>query len=248
MLTFPRLLTLPCTEFLEYSAQQRFEAFCFILQHPYPSRLLSHLRDQGYLAALLPEIDQLFGVPQPARYHPEIDCGFHALLVMEQAALLSDSLRVRLGALVHDLGKGITPAHMLPSHCGHEHAGLPLTAQLCERFGVPSALREFALLVTQYHGLVHQAFDLRPKTILDFFHALKAYAVPENLADLLLCALADARGRPDYEASAYPQKEYLWRCFTTARTLQQDALAFGWTKDRLIQQQVSALKVIRKSV
>jgi tRNA nucleotidyltransferase (CCA-adding enzyme) len=164
------------------------------------------LRDCGALKPIFPEIDALFGVPQPAQWHPEIDTGVHTLMVLDQAAAMSADTRVRFAALVHDLGKGATPRAEWPSHRGHEERSVALIEALAERLRVPSDYRDLALIVARYHGIVHRAFELKPATLLDFMERADAFRRPERFAQALLACEADARGRTGMEANPYPQR------------------------------------------
>jgi tRNA nucleotidyltransferase (CCA-adding enzyme) len=167
------------------------------------------LRQCGALAAVFPEIDALFGVPQPEQWHPEIDCGVHALMVVEQAALLSDAVDVRFAALVHDLGKATTPKDKLPNHPGHERRSVRLIKTLAGRMPIPTPCRELALAAAEFHGHCHKAFDLRPSTILKVLERTDAFRRPERFDKFLLACKADARGRTGFEKRPYPQAEYL---------------------------------------
>ncbi len=174
-----------------------------------PSVFFEVLRDCGALKVIFPEIDRLFGVPQPAKYHPEIDTGVHTLLVLDQAARLAGSAMVRFAALTHDLGKGTTPKEILPSHRGHEERGAKIIARLCQRLRAPKAWREMAVLVAKYHTHVHRARELKPSTLLRTLESLDAFRRPERFADILLVCEADARGRTGLEEKPYPQREYM---------------------------------------
>lgn len=183
---------------------------------PRPRRYFEILRDCAALARLFPEVDQLFGVPQPERHHPEIDSGIHTLMALEQSARLDADPAVRFAALVHDLGKGATPPSQRPSHRGHERRGQPLVNALCERLRVPKKYRALALLVTRYHLDCHRVGELRPATVLNRLEALDAFRRPERFAQFLLACEADARGRLGLEERDYPQAgwfaEYLEAC------------------------------------
>jgi tRNA nucleotidyltransferase (CCA-adding enzyme) len=179
------------------------------LREPAASTFFSVLRDCGALERIYPEIDALFGVPQPAEWHPEIDTGLHTLMVLDQAARLSDDPKVRFAALVHDLGKGTTPQSEWPSHRGHEERSAALIEALAVRLRIPSDYRELALIVARYHGNVHRAFELRPKTILEFMERADAFRRPERFAQALLACEADSRGRTGLENEPYPQRAYL---------------------------------------
>ncbi|MEM1113709.1 MAG: multifunctional CCA addition/repair protein [Pseudomonadota bacterium] len=174
-----------------------------------PGAFLETLRHCGALAALMPELDALWGVPQSARYHPEIDTGVHTLMTLEQAVHLSNSTAVRFAVLVHDLGKAATPADELPRHIGHEQRGLPLVRALCERLRVPNYPRDLALVVCEQHLNCHRATELRGTTVLKLLRKTGALRQPERFDDFLLACEADARGRLGSESEDYPQADYL---------------------------------------
>lgn len=197
------------------------------LGEPSPQVFVEVLRACGALTALLPEVEALFGVPQTASHHPEIDTGTHQLMVLEQAARLTRSgaagdtaatgdSRVVFAALVHDLGKGITPQHILPSHRGHERAGLPLVTAVCERLKVPNAHRQLALTVCEHHLNCHRVRELRPETLLRLLEATGALRDAARFEGFLLACEADARGRLGFEDLPYPQADYLRRARTLA--------------------------------
>jgi tRNA nucleotidyltransferase (CCA-adding enzyme) len=167
------------------------------------------LRECGALKIIYPEIDALYGVPQPAQWHPEIDTGVHTLMVLEQACLLSGDRKVRFAALVHDLGKGTTPPAEWPSHKGHEERSVRIIESLSARLRVPSEYRELCIIAARYHGNVHRAFELRPKTILEMLERCDAFRRPERFEQMLLACEADSRGRLGLEQTPYPQREYL---------------------------------------
>ena len=179
------------------------------LREPKTSEFFRVLRACGALQPIYPEIDALFGVPQPAQWHPEIDTGVHTLMVLDQAAALSADPTVRFAALVHDLGKGTTPREEWPSHRGHEERSVALIAALAERLRLPAEYRELGVIVARYHGIVHRAFELKPKTILEFMEHADAFRRPERFAQALLACEADSRGRAGLENVPYPQRGYL---------------------------------------
>jgi len=183
------------------------------LATPTPSVFFEVLRECGALAVIFPEVDQLFGVPQPAEHHPEIDAGVHTMMVLEQAAKLSENPMVRFAALTHDLGKGVTPADVLPKHHGHERAGLPLVKELCRRLKTPKAWLELAVVTAKFHTHVHRAQELKPKTILKTLEDLGAFRVEGRLEQFLICCEADARGRKGREDRDYPQAEIFRNAF-----------------------------------
>jgi len=190
-----------------------------------PSRYFVELRGCGALARLFPAIDRLFGVPQPQRHHPEVDTGVHALEALDTAAGLTPDAQVRFAALVHDLGKGATPAEDWPRHAGHEELGVALVEELCERYPVPKAWRALAVGTARYHGHCHRLDELRPGTVVDMLTALDAFRNPQRLEQFLLACTADARGRTGHEDDPYPQAGRLRAAFTAAAGIDAAALA-----------------------
>lgn len=176
-----------------------------------PQEYVRVLRECGALKIILPEVDALFGVPQPERWHPEIDTGIHILMVLEQAARLSADPVVRFAALMHDLGKGITPKEILPRHIGHEARGVPLVEAVCARWRVPNEYRDLALICAAQHGKLHTVFEMRSSTLLEFLEKLDAMRRPQRFEQFLLACEADARGRTGFEERAYPQAAFLNR-------------------------------------
>jgi tRNA nucleotidyltransferase (CCA-adding enzyme) len=189
-----------------------------------PDVFVAALRDCGALAQVLPEVAQLFGVPQPAQWHPEIDTGEHVLLTLRVAAALTPSLPVRFAALVHDLGKAATPAADWPAHHGHEQRGVPLIRALCRRLAVPNDCRDMALQVAQYHTHVHRALELRPTTVLKVLEAVDAFRRPARFAEFLLGCEADARGRAGCSDRPYPQAARFSAAFAAARAVPSEPL------------------------
>jgi tRNA nucleotidyltransferase (CCA-adding enzyme) len=182
-----------------------------------PSAFVQTLRDCGALKVLFAEVDALFGVPQRAEYHPEIDTGVHVGMVLDMAARLApgDAL-IGWCALTHDLGKALTPPDKLPSHPGHEHAGIAPLEALCARLKVPSEYAALARLVCRLHLLAHTAFDLKPATVLGIFEQLDAFRRPERLRQFLLACEADKRGRLGQAEADYPQASFLRAAFAAA--------------------------------
>lgn len=166
------------------------------------------LHEMGILVKIIPELDRLFGVPQPAKYHPEIDTGLHTLLVLEQACRLSRDPQIRFAALTHDLGKGGTPFERLPSHHGHEERGAKLIKPISKRLRIPNTWRDLAMLSARYHTHCHRALELRPKTLLKTLLALDAFRKPQRFEKFLLVCEADVRGRTGMEEQSYPQASY----------------------------------------
>ncbi|PIW59363.1 multifunctional CCA addition/repair protein [Shewanella sp. CG12_big_fil_rev_8_21_14_0_65_47_15] len=191
---------------------------------PNPEIFFEVLRQCGALKILFPEIFALFGIPQPEKWHPEIDTGVHTLMVLAQAAQLTQDKNVRFAALVHDLGKALSPKEHLPKHHGHGQKGLPLIKALCTRLRVPNEMRDLALLVSDQHQNVHQAFELRPETIIKIFDKADFWRKPERLNQVILSCIADMRGRTGFEAHEYPQGEYLADCFLAASKVNVSAI------------------------
>jgi tRNA nucleotidyltransferase (CCA-adding enzyme) len=177
------------------------------------------LRDCGALKVIYPEVAALFGVPQPPQWHPEIDTGVHTLMVLDQAARMSTDTKIRFAALVHDLGKGTTPRAEWPSHRGHEERSVALIDALADRLRLPSEYRDLSVIVARYHGNVHRAFELRPKTILDILEKTDAFRRPERFSQALLACEADSRGRLGLEDVEYPQRAYLQTARDTAAAI-----------------------------
>ena len=173
-----------------------------------PEQFILALRECGALKVLFPEIDRLFGVPQVKEYHPEVDTGIHVMMVMQQCCLLTQNTVTRFAALTHDLGKGITPANILPHHYDHEETGVPLVKALCERLKVPNEYRQLAELTCRYHTHVHRAFELKPKTLLKVLMIGDAYRKPERFKQFLQACKADSRGRPTFEDREYLQANF----------------------------------------
>ena len=184
-----------------------------------PQVFIEVLRQCGALKVLFPEVDALFGVPQRADYHPEIDTGIHTLMSLQQSALLSRDSAVRFAVLVHDLGKATTPADILPRHIGHEERGVPLVNVLCDRLKVPNRFRTLAQKVTRYHLMCHKAQTLRPATLLKVFKGLDAFRQPEQIEPFLLACTADARGRTGFENSDYPSANWLREVYRKLQTV-----------------------------
>ena len=212
-----------------------------------PSLFFMALRDAGALASLFPEVDRLFGVPQTPKWHPEIDTGIHAMLVIDQSAQLTDDLAVRFAALCHDLGKGTTPADILPQHIGHEKRSVELTKSLCQRLRVPNEFESLALKVAQYHTHLHLLLELRPTKILELIEALDAFRKPQRIKQFLLAGEADFRGRPGYETLAMPEIELFTHYFDavqaiTAKPLVEAGLQGMAIAEALRKQRIEAIK------
>ncbi|MGA7982218.1 MAG: multifunctional CCA addition/repair protein [Chromatiaceae bacterium] len=208
-----------------------------------PSRFFDVLRQCGALSKLFPELDCLFGVPQPAKWHPEIDTGVHTLMVVDMAAHLSPSPEVRFAALTHDLGKGTTPSDILPSHRGHEARSVVLLDALCERLKVPRRYCDLARVVARYHGLVHKVDELRPETILDLLEGIDAFRRPERFEQALTACEADYRGRTGYEEREYPQAARVRRFLAAAKSVDVGSIAAAGSEPTRIPQLVRKARV-----
>lgn len=181
-----------------------------------PQVFFKTLRRCGALARLYPEIDRLFGVPQPEKWHPEIDTGVHTMMALEQAAKLSPERDIRFAALVHDLGKATTDQKQLPSHPGHEQRSVNLVKKMAQRLPVPNAFRDLALLVAEFHTHAHRAFELKPSTLLRLMQKNDAFRRPQRFEKFIVACEADARGRAGLEDRAYSQADYLRGALTCA--------------------------------
>lgn len=190
-------------------AERVWQEFAKGLMEAQPARMIEVLRDCGALARLAPELEALFGVPQPPAHHPEVDTGIHVLIVLQQCARQQAPLTVRYASLCHDLGKGLTPADVLPRHIGHEGRGLPLVRRLSERWRVPSDCRELAELVAREHTHVHQSESFSPEARLRLMERCDAWRRPERFEQLLWACECDARGRLGLEDRPYPQRDKL---------------------------------------
>ena len=179
------------------------------LQEAEPSRMFNLLRDCGALERLLPELNRLWGVPQRAEYHPEVDTGVHAMMVLDMSARLQTSLAVRFACLCHDFGKGTTPADVLPRHIDHERRSVDLLLDVCERWRVPNDCKELAEVVAREHGNIHRSSELNPAAVLRLLERCDAIRKPERFEEALLACECDARGRLGFEESAYPQRQRL---------------------------------------
>lgn len=216
------------------------------MAEPFPRRFVEVLLECGALGVLFPEIERLFGVPQPAHHHPEIDCGRHLLLALDQAARLSDDARVRFAVLTHDLGKGTTPADQWPRHHGHEQRGVELIDQLCARLRAPNEFLELARLAARWHGHAHRAFELRPASVYALLEHTDALRRRERFELFLSACEADARGREGLADRPYPQAAFLRRARDAAGAVQAGPLlAAGLTGaalgERLRRERIAAV-------
>ena len=195
------------------------------LMEKQPSRMFEVLRDCGALQKLLPEVDRLWGVPQRAEYHPEVDTGIHLMMVLDMAARLDAPLPVRFACLCHDLGKGTTPADVLPRHIGHEERSARLLKGVCQRLRVPVECREIADVVAREHGNIHRSGDFNPAALVRLLERCDAFRKPQRFADILLACECDARGRLGLQDSAYPQRPRLLQALAAAQGVATEQVA-----------------------
>ena len=195
------------------------------LAGPNPRLYFEALRGCGALRVIFPEVDALFGVPQPAKWHPEIDTGLHTMMVVDESEKLSDSVEVRFAALVHDLGKGTTNPADLPSHPGHEQRGNKLIRKMAERLPVPRNCRDLALIVAEYHTHCHRIMELRDDTIVKVLEKTDAFRRPERFELFLLACEADARGRTGFENRNYSQAAHFRMAFSAASCIDAASIA-----------------------
>lgn len=189
-----------------------------------PAAFITTLRDCGALQRILPELDRLFGIPQPEEHHPEIDTGIHTLMVLEQACLLSNEADVRFAALMHDLGKGTTPKAEWPRHIAHEARGADIVKKVCLRLRIPNEYRDLAERTACFHLHYHRALELKASTVIKTLEQLDAYRKPERFKKFLLASEADARGRPGYENKEFPQGDFLRQALEVSKEINIAAL------------------------
>lgn len=190
-----------------------------------PARMFEVLRECGALARILPEVDRLWGVPQRAEYHPEVDTGVHNMMVLDMSARLEAPLAARFACLTHDLGKGTTPKEVLPKHIGHEQRSADLLKKLCNRLRVPNECRELADAVAREHGNIHRSGEFGAGAIVRLLERCDAFRKPQRFEDILLACECDARGRLGLEERAYPQRERLLRSLRAARSVDTAVIA-----------------------
>lgn len=202
------------------------------------------LRDCGALQVLFPELDNLYGIPAPIKWHPEIDTGVHALMTLTMSAALSDELDVRFATLFHDVGKALTPPDKWPSHHGHGLAGVPIVEALCQRLRVPNNVRDLALVVTEFHDVVHTIERQSAASLIALFDRIDAWRKPERVEKMALTSEADARGRAGLESMAYPQGDYLRQAFALAQAVPtKDVIAAGF-KGSDVREELTRRRVI----
>jgi len=217
-----------------------------------PDVFFETLRSCGALQKIYPEVAALYGIPQPPRWHPEVDTGVHVMLVVRYAASIGAPVTVRFAALTHDLGKALSPPDQWPSHRGHEEAGVPLIEDLCDRLKVPNEYRELAILAARYHATVHRAAELRPATLLKLLETTDAFRRGERFNELLLACECDARGRTGLETQPYPQREYLTRARDAALAMtlteeEREELKGPFLGERLREKRLAAVTAVKES-
>lgn len=212
-----------------------------------PDVFFETLRVCGALQVIFPELSVLYGVPQPPRWHPEIDTGVHVMLALRYSAATGAPTAVRFAVLMHDLGKALTAPERWPSHRGHEEAGVPVIEGLCARLKVPNGFRDLAVLTARHHAVVHRAAELRPTTVLKLLEATDAFRRPERFEEMLAACEADARGRTGLEAQPYPQREHLRRARAAAAAVTLDeserqGLAGAAIGEKIREKRLAAIK------
>jgi len=213
------------------------------LMEKIPSRFFETLRSCGALLSIFPEVDALFGVPQPEKYHPEIDCGIHTLMVVDDTARQNYALEVRYAALTHDLGKATTPEDTLPRHIGHEMRSVDLAKKMSDRLRASGECRNLALLTARFHGSIHRAKQLRADTVVKLFQTADAWRRPERFEQMLQACASDARGRTGHENDAYPQADYLLELLSAARTVDGGKIAGQFTKSSNIASAITTARI-----
>ncbi|MBU2876540.1 multifunctional CCA addition/repair protein [Aliiglaciecola lipolytica] len=217
-----------------------------------PDIFFEVLRACGALKVWFPELDVLWGIPNPVQWHPEVDTGIHTMMVIQQAAKLSDNLAIRYAALVHDLGKGLTDPAQWPSHREHEELGVAPIRALSERLKVPNECKELAIMTSEYHTHIHRALELRPATILKVLNHCDAWRKPERFNNLLTTCIADAKGRTGLENRDYPQAEFIWNAYQAAMKVEvKSIIEAGATgkniKLRLDEKRINAIREFKQA-
>jgi tRNA nucleotidyltransferase (CCA-adding enzyme) len=225
-------------------AERVWQELARALMEQTPSKFFTTLRECGALAKIVPELDALFGVPQPVQYHPEIDCGIHTMMVLDDAARHGHALEVRFAALTHDLGKGGTPRDILPRHVGHEARSVELLKDLCDRLRVPNECRDLGLLVARHHGTVHRARELHADALVRLLHDCDALRRPERFEQILQTCASDAHGRAGHEADAYPQAAFLLGVLRAVQAVDAGRIAGDCTDRNLIPQKILEARIL----
>ncbi|WP_374343525.1 multifunctional CCA addition/repair protein [Azonexus sp.] len=232
-----------CGEVDHLVAERVWQELAKGLSEAKPSRMFEVLRDCGALARLLPEVEALFGVPQRADYHPEIDAGVHTMMVIDQSARHGFALPVRFAALTHDLGKATTPADILPRHLGHEQRSATLVEALCARLRVPNDCRDLALIMARHHGAVHRAAELRPATVVELFEKTDALRRPERFRQLLDTCLCDFTGRLGWENRPYASPQRLLTALAAVDAVPAGEIAAACSERGSIPERIRAARI-----
>jgi tRNA nucleotidyltransferase (CCA-adding enzyme) len=230
-------------ELTALSAERVWQETARSLLEIHPEVYFENLRACGAMAIWFPEVDILWGIPNPPKWHPEIDTGIHTMMVLQQAVKLSDKLSVRFAALVHDLGKGLTESEKWPSHPGHEKLGIDAINTLCDRLKAPNDCRELGLMVCKYHTHVHNAFELKASTVLRMLNRCDVWRKPQRFADLLLTCKADARGRKTFEDTEYKNAEYIWQAYEAAVEVDIKAIVAKGYQGKAIKEAVDSARI-----
>ncbi len=226
-------------ELEELSAERVWVETEKALSYSKPHIFFKTLKECGALDALFPEVNALFGVPQPEKWHPEIDTGIHTLMALEQAAYLTQDKQVRFAALLHDLGKAVSPTVHLPKHHGHGQKGIAIIKALCKRLKVPNEYKDLAIMVSDLHQNIHVALELKPSTILKMFDKIDVWRKPHRLEQLLLACKADIRGRISFEHYDYIQMDYIQKCYQKAKEIDVKSIVESGLQGAQIRQELS---------
>jgi tRNA nucleotidyltransferase (CCA-adding enzyme) len=215
-----------------------------------PSRMFEVLRACGALQKILPELDKLWGVPQPEQHHPEVDTGVHVMMVIDYAARQNFSLPIRFAALMHDLGKGATPSELLPKHIGHEQRSVGLLKDMCKRLRVPNDCKELGVMAAKFHGKLHQALQMRSATLLEFLIELDAIRQPDRFRDFLKACEADSRGRTGFSDCPTPAADLMLKVLNAASGVDAGAVAMACEeaekiKIRVFEARLAAIEAMR---
>lgn len=232
-------------ELLDLVPERVWQEIARGLMEKKPSEMFLTLRLCHALRVILPEVDRLFGVPQNPAYHPEIDTGIHVMMVLDAAATMALDLPERFAALLHDIGKGLTPKSMWPSHKGHEKKGVKLVLPLCERLRTPGDCRDLALLASRFHGIIHKGSKLSPKAVLRVLELTDAFRRQKRFLSLLEVAQADSRGRKGHEAAPYPQQDFWKKALSAALAVDPGAIAKGQQDGQAIRKAIHKARLQR---
>lgn len=227
-----------CGEVDALVAERVWQELAKGLMEARPSRMFEVLRACGALGKILPELDRLWGVPQPEQHHPEVDTGVHVMMVIDYAAKQNFSLPVRFASLMHDLGKGTTPKDMLPRHIGHEERSVHLVKDICKRLRIPNDCKELGVMVAKFHGKLNQSTQMRPNTLLEFVIQLDAIRQPLRFKEFLQACEADARGRTGMESCPTPAADLMFKVLDAAKSVDAGVVAISQVTPELIKQAV----------